>query len=189
MPRLTYQTSLLLAPLAYAIHHAEEHLIFSFREWRLSYFPDNNALTTEAVLTVLMGVTFIYLLFNAVLKNRLCAVLTIAFFMSSQVSNAIFHAVGTVVFQDFSPGLITGVLLYLPVNFLICRAAISEGLISTRMVFAMFVLGGAIFLLFEAFGPIVLFASTFTTWLLMAFSGFHQRNSSTTKPGIATQTG
>lgn len=171
MRRLTYQTSLLLAPLAYAIHHAEENLIFDFREWRLSYFPDNNALTTEAVLTILMGVTFVYLLFNAVLKNKICTALTIGFLMASQVSNVMFHAAGTIVFQDFSPGLITGLLLYLPVNFIICRAAIAEDLISPRMVFAMFVFGGAIFLLFEALGPIVLFTSTFVTWAVMAFSG------------------
>ena len=184
MPRLNYQTSLLLAPLAYAIHHAEENVILDFREWRLSYFPDNNALTTEAVLTILMGVTFVYLLFNALLKNKLCAALTIGFLMSSQVSNVIFHAVGTVVFQDYSPGLITGILLYLPVNFLICRAAMSEDLISPRMVFAMFVLGGAIFLLFEAFGPIVLFASTFITWAIMIFSGIQQRGT-TSQPASA----
>jgi hypothetical protein len=42
----------LLAPLAYPIHHGEKHLIFDFRAWRLRYFVDSNALSTEAVLAI-----------------------------------------------------------------------------------------------------------------------------------------
>jgi len=31
MNRITFQTSLLFAPLAYALHHIEEHTFFNFR--------------------------------------------------------------------------------------------------------------------------------------------------------------
>ena len=44
------RTAIMLGPLIYAIHHFEEHIIFNFREWRTSYFSDNNSITTEAIL-------------------------------------------------------------------------------------------------------------------------------------------
>jgi hypothetical protein len=71
--RLPFRTSLLLAPLAYAIHHGEEHLIFNFRAWRLRYFADNNALSTEAVLVILVSVSMVYLLLHATIRNRVSA--------------------------------------------------------------------------------------------------------------------
>lgn len=71
--RLPFRTSLLLAPLAYAIHHGEEHLIFNFRAWRLRYFADNNVLGTEAVLVILVSVSTVCLLLHATIRNRVSA--------------------------------------------------------------------------------------------------------------------
>jgi hypothetical protein len=107
MPRMSFNTALLLAPLAYAIHHAEEHLIFNFRAWRLKYFPDNNALSTEAILAVLVSVGLIYLLLHATIRTRVSAWVVLIFLMATQVHNAIFHLGTTIIFKDFSPGLIT----------------------------------------------------------------------------------
>lgn len=45
MRDMSFSTALLLAPLAYTLHHFEEHILFNFREWRLLYFPDSNALS------------------------------------------------------------------------------------------------------------------------------------------------
>jgi len=52
LSRISFQTALLFAPLAYAFHHIEEHIFFNFRVWRLKYFPDNNHLTTETVFCI-----------------------------------------------------------------------------------------------------------------------------------------
>lgn len=94
-----FQISLLLAPLAYAIHHGEEHMLFNFREWRLRYFRDTNALSTEALLVILTGVTLVYILLFFVSRTHVSAWMAILFLMASQVHNAIFHISGTVAFQ------------------------------------------------------------------------------------------
>ena len=65
-------------------------------------------------------------------------------------------------FADFSPGAITGVLLYLPVNYFIYKAALDEGYIKNNTEIAiLFVLGSITFVLFEAFGPAVTLISVF----------------------------
>lgn len=164
MSRLPFNTALLLAPLAYAIHHGEEHLLFNFRAWRLKYFADNNGLSTEAVLVVLMATTLVYLLLHATIRSRISAGMAILFFMATQVHNAIFHLGGTLVFSDFSPGLITAMALYVPVNFIIARAALSEGLLNKQQLGMLFVAGGVLFWAFEYIGPVVLMIATLVTW-------------------------
>jgi len=173
--RLPFQTSLLLAPLAYAIHHGEEHLIFNFRAWRLRYFADNNALSTEAVLVILVSVSMVYLLLHATVRNRVSAWMAIVFLMATQVHNAIFHLGGTLVFRDFSPGLITAMLLYVPVNVLIIRSALAEGWVSGKILWILFVAGGALFWGFEVIGPPVLLVGVTVTWLWVLVSARMER--------------
>ena len=164
MFRLPFNSALLLAPLVYAIHHAEEHLVFSFRDWRLRYFPDNNALTTEAVLVVLMAISMTYILLHSTLRTKVSAWIVLVFLMATQVHNALFHLGGTLIFSDFSPGLITGLLLYIPVNCLIMHLALQEGYINKRAAISIFVAGGFLFWGFEYLGPIVLLVTTILTW-------------------------
>ncbi|MEY3138340.1 MAG: hypothetical protein RL580_2072 [Pseudomonadota bacterium] len=163
--KLPFQTSLLLAPLAYAIHHGEEHLVFNFRAWRLQYFADNNQLSTEAVLVILLAISMVYILLHATIRNRVSAWMALVFLMATQVHNAIFHLGGTLVFRDFSPGLITALLLYVPVNALIIRSALEEGLVSGKILWALFLAGGLLFWGFEVVGPLVLLFGVTVTWL------------------------
>lgn len=173
MPRLPFSTALLLAPLAYAIHHAEEHLVFNFRAWRLKYFPDNNALSTEAVLVILTAVGLVYILLHATVRTRVSAWVALLFLMATQVHNAFFHIGGTLAFSDFSPGLITAIALYLPVNWVIARTALAEGLVTPRQLGALFVGGGALFWAFEFLGPVVLLVATVATWSWALVSARH----------------
>ncbi len=176
MNPMTFEKSLLLAPLVYAIHHAEEHLLFNFREWRLRYFPDNNALTTEAIFAVIIGVTMIYLLLHATLKTRTSALMTIFWLMALQTQNLVFHLGSSIVFWDFSPGLITALALYLPANLLIYQAAINEGLVSKRQIGVLFLVGGLAFWGFELVGPVVLLAGVTMTWTLVLISAYQTRS-------------
>jgi energy-converting hydrogenase Eha subunit C len=80
--------------------------------------------------------------------------------MTTQVVNALFHAFFSFYFLDFSPGAITGVLLYLPVNYFIFKAALREGLIgSKKEIGYLFVLGASTFALFELIGPQVMLSA------------------------------
>lgn len=171
MPRVPLSSALLLAPLAYAIHHAEEHLLFNFRAWRLKYFPDNNALSTEAILVILTVVGIVYILLHATVRTRVSAWVALLFLMATQVHNAIFHIGGTLVFSDFSPGLITAIALYLPVNGLIARSALAEGLVTPRQLGLLFIGGGILFWAFEYLGPVVLLVTVPVTWAWALASG------------------
>lgn len=172
MLRLSFNSTLLLAPLAYAIHHAEEHLLFNFRAWRIKYFPDNNGLSTEAVLAVLISVALVYLLLHASIRNRVSAFCVLLFLMATQVHNALFHLGATLVFADFSPGLVTAMALYVPVNLIIVRAALREELVTKRQLWLLFAIGGGLFWAFEYVGPVVLLVATLATWLWTLASAY-----------------
>lgn len=168
MPRLPFQTALLLAPLTYALHHFEEHVVFNFRAWRLRYFADNNHLSTEAVLCILITIGMVYVLLHATIRSRRTAAMAVLFLMATQVHNILFHVGGTLVFGDFSPGTYTALGLYLPANLLVVRSAIAEGHLTPRSSAGLFVAGGAIFWAFEVFGPVVLVLVTSVTWAAIA---------------------
>jgi hypothetical protein len=91
------------------------------------------------------------------------------FLMTTQVVNAFFHIFFSLYFLDFSPGAITAVLLYLPVNYLIFRAAFLEGYLrSVSELLLIFFAAILTFSLFELMGPIVIGYSI----LLMPFYYF-----------------
>ena len=152
-----FRNLIVLGPLIYLVHHFEEHIIFNFREWRLSYFADNNALSTEEVLIRLAVVLLLAIYIHLIKKNKASAHIVLFFLMTTQVVNACFHVFFSFYFQDFSPGAITGVLLYLPVNYLIFKAALREGYLNgMREVVGLFLIGSTTFALFEIIGPIVM---------------------------------
>jgi len=71
---------------------------------------------------------------------------------------------GSVIFRDFSPGLVTALLLYVPVNALIMRSALCEGLVSSKTLWMLFFAGGVLFWGFEIFGPLVLLVGVMVAW-------------------------
>ena len=152
-----FKNLIVLGPLIYAIHHFEEHVIFNFREWRLSYFSDNNSITTEAILIILISQLLIFIFVHLIKNNRGSAHLVLFFLMTTQVINAFFHVFFSFYFNDFSPGAITAALLYLPVNYFIIRAAFREGYIKSYVELVILFLSGiTTFTLFEMMGPQVL---------------------------------
>ena len=152
-----FKNLIVLGPLIYAIHHFEEHVIFNFRQWRLSYFSDNNSITTEAILIILISQLLIFIFVHLIKNNRGSAHLVLFFLMTTQVINAFFHVFFSFYFNDFSPGAITAVLLYLPVNYFIIRAALQEGYIQSYFeLLILFLSGITTFTLFEMMGPQIL---------------------------------
>ena len=149
-----FRNLIILSPLIYVIHHFEEHIVFNFREWRLSYFLDNNPLSTEEVLLRLLAVMLIMIFLHSIKRNKPSAHIILFFLMTTQIVNAFFHVFFSFYFLDFSPGAITGVLLYLPVNYFIFKAALRQGLIgSKKEIGYLFILGACTFTLFELIGP------------------------------------
>ena len=177
-----FRNLIVLGPLVYLIHHFEEHIIFNFREWRLSYFADNNTLSTEEVLIRLSVVLLIAIYIHLIKQNRASAHVVLFFLMTTQVVNACFHIFFSFYFQDFSPGAITGVLLYLPINYLILSAAIKEGYIGDiKEIVYLFVIGLTTFTIFELIGPVVMqVAVLFATVYYLALSSYDKNQTSKT---------
>ena len=152
-----FKNLIVLGPLIYALHHFEEHIIFNFRDWRLAYFADNNPISTEEVLIRLIALLLIFVFVHLIKNNRGSAHIVLFFLMTTQVVNAFFHTFFSLYFSDFSPGTITAILLYLPVNYLILKAALDEGFVkSVKEIGLIFILGTTTFALFEFIGPIVM---------------------------------
>jgi len=175
MNKITFKISLLFAPLAYVFHHCEESIIFNFRAWRSLYFPDNKLPSTELMLVILMAISLVYIILHFIVQNRASAQSVIIFLMATQVNNMIFHTGGTIVFQDFSPGLITAILLYIPVNIFIAQKALQEGWISKRSLTVLFLLGGLLFWLFEQFGPFPMVIVLLTSYLWITYETFRMK--------------
>ena len=165
-----FKNLIVLGPLIYAIHHFEEHIIFNFRVWRLKYFPDSNSIPTEAILAILISLLLIFIFIHLVNNNRASAHVVLYFLMTAQVVNAIFHIFFSFYFSDFSPGTVTAILLYLPVNFIITRSAFRQGYLKSYFEYGcIFFLGAITFILFEIIGPIIISLSiimSFTYYLL-----------------------
>ena len=152
-----FKNLILLAPLAYLIHHFEEHVVFNFREWRLKYFLDNNSLSTEEVLIRLTSLLLIIIIVHILKKNRGSAHVAMFFLMTTQVVNAFFHIFFSLYFFDFSPGTITAIGLYLPINYLVFRAAFQEGFLKSKIEFLLIFSSATLtFTLFELLGPRVI---------------------------------
>ena len=177
-----FRNLIVLGPLVYLIHHFEEHIIFNFREWRLSYFADNNTLSTEEVLIRLSIVLLVAIYIHLIKQNRASAHVVMFFLMTTQVVNACFHIFFSFYFQDFSPGAITGVLLYLPINYLILSAAIKEGYIGDiKEIIYLFVIGLATFTIFELIGPAVMQGAVlFATVYYLVLSSYDKNQTSKT---------
>jgi hypothetical protein len=172
MNKIDFKLSLLLAPLAYALHHFEESIIFNFRAWRQKYFWNTIPLTTETVFVILTAITLIVIITHMVLDSKASAQIFILFVIATQVHNIFFHAILTLVFWDFSPGLITAVILYAPVNTVILYKGYQENLVSKKSLLVIFILGGIAYWSWEVVGPIVILIFLIIAFIWLALKTY-----------------
>ena len=94
---------------------------------------------------------------HLVKNDRASAHVILFMLFAIQVINAFYHIFFSFYFSDFSPGAITGALLYLPVNFLIAQASFKEGYLKSYFEYGCIAfLGTTTFILFEIIGPLVI---------------------------------
>ena len=185
MNKIGFKTALLFAPLAYAFHHFEEHMIFNFREWRLLYFSDNNPLPTEAVFVILTAITLIYIILHLIFENKATAHSILLFLMATQVANFFFHAGGTLFFQHFSPGLITATLIYIPINIFIIKKALKENWVTKQSILIIFITGSVLFTLFEILGPLPLLTFLIGSYIWIIYT-YKKEQANTTRESISS---
>jgi hypothetical protein len=128
-------------PIVFACHVFEEGP--HFVEWFNSLvtpgisqrlFLSVNA-TAFAITLVLGGLV-------AMSREAAVSILTVAWIGFLMLANGIFHLVGTIVHGRYSPGVITGTLLYLPLSFLFMRAVVRECAVTWSTVVVVALVGG-----------------------------------------------
>ena len=155
LQRLPLETALLLAPLAYCVHQLEESA-GGFRAWRGRYFPSNNPLPPEYVFGVLtaLGLSLIFLF--AVRRSKPTAAFVLFFYATMQLHNVIYHVGMGWYLQDYSPGTVSAVLLYVPVNVWLWHKALRAGWVTARAAVMLIGLAGLLYWAFELKGPIMI---------------------------------
>ena len=153
--KFTFQAALLLAPLAYAIHQIEETTL-GFREWRGKYFGATNPLPSEIFFAMLMALDIAYIILYNIWPNRVTAQIVLLGFLTTEFHNAFYHLIGSLYFGEFSPGLITGLLLYVPISCFIILRAYQENLMNKVSGTFLIVIAGVLFWTFEFIGVIII---------------------------------
>jgi hypothetical protein len=141
------------APLCAASLHIFEEFVLpgGFASWYRRYRPDIQKSITLRFLVIVNLLLLILCYDVAVLRLRPMGVglwLTVAALLSS---NAIWHVVGAVRTRSYSPGMITGLSLYLPLTFYGYARFLRSGKASTATAIAAFAIGGSYHLWSSAF--------------------------------------
>jgi hypothetical protein len=135
-----------LMPACYLPHIAEE-LASGFPHWVVATlggamtergFLANNA----AFMALLLGLT----VWASLRPSRLSAFLLLSWASGNLFWNFVFHLTTTALYDRWSPGLATAVLLYYPVSLLIGRSALREGVLGPGSLAAAAAIGAGLML-------------------------------------------
>lgn len=132
---------MLAVPIAYAIHVLEES--FGFPQWvnmniSVAFTTDKFRLNNLIFLIISIFLTLtVYRYPRRIMLFCLLTWVSGLFF-----HNALFHIGGTLYFQDFSPGLISSVIIYIPLSFLILKSILREGQLNNLAILMSFIIGG-----------------------------------------------
>lgn len=126
---MSFLTAIWLLPVALALHEAEE---WNILRWEQRNFVNMPAKTNASVRTFLVFFTlfgFLWTALAALPNNPMIAAYIILPFAAGAFLNALQHFFYTIYFRQYAPGVITSVLVYLPVVVYITARAIEETLV------------------------------------------------------------
>lgn len=115
-----------VAPIAYALHILEE--FWQFPLWVSAHFAPGFTSARFVIANAIMMVVLVSLTaLVSVLRARAVDFLYFCWLSGQLFHNALFHIGTTAYFGVYSPGLLSAILLYVPVSYYIARAAHQEG--------------------------------------------------------------
>lgn len=144
--RAAFRRLVWLLPACYAPHILEEYAS-GFAGWVTGTLggamTDGGFLANNALfMAILLGLTA----WASLRPSRLSAFLLLAWASGNLFWNFVFHLATTALFDRWSPGLATAVLLYYPVSLLVVRAALSECVVPPAALAAAVAIGGGLML-------------------------------------------
>lgn len=141
-----------LLPIAFSLHVAEEYL---------TGYPAYASEVTGYPMTmaIFLGSNIFFIVIMALLvrwadrTRRPAAVFwTLAWAAGNLFWNFVYHGAAVLAHDRYSPGLVTGTLIYLPLSLLIWRAVLSERAIRPAVLVGAIATGGAFMGLVAAVG-------------------------------------
>ena len=143
LEQMSFRQALILFPLAVALHIFEEWPRFPrwARRFASPTYTDRDYIITH-VFAILFAIGAVLLV--RAFPNRWILFGFFAFvFWPGTFCNALFHAGATVLSRRYCPGVLTGILVYLPLSFLLAVVGVRDGLLSERsLLVALIVAGG-----------------------------------------------
>ena len=141
LSRMEFQKVVWLLAIAFALHEAEEWNIMA---WYNQYYADppqmSNAVTWFA-LALISAVGLVWTFLATRPKNQKITAFVILFFPAAgALQNAIQHIYWTFLFGAYAPGVITSVLLLIPLTVYLAARAIRERLVPRWYVAVLLVL-------------------------------------------------
>jgi uncharacterized membrane protein HdeD (DUF308 family) len=135
--------SLYAAPLLAVSAHIFEEFVWpgGFKKWYASYRPEIAASLTSKLLTVVNGVLLAVCALLAVADVSRANTATWLIIVSILFWNAVFHARAVLRMRRYSPGVVTGVALYVPLAVVSYAQAVRLGLATVATAAACFGVG------------------------------------------------
>ena len=153
--RVPLDTALLLAPLAYCVHQIEESA-GGFRAWRERHYGSTGPAPNPHLFAILTALGLLCILWFSVRRSKPTAALALLFYLTMQLHNALYHVGAGLAFADYSPGTVTAVLLYLPINLFLLWLGMREQWITRAGAGALLAVAGGLYWAFELIGPVVI---------------------------------
>jgi hypothetical protein len=128
-------------PCAFALHVSEEAP--TFVEWFNSLVARH--ITQQLFLlvnAVAFGITCCVAFLLVAARDKVSGLIGVAWVGFLMLANGLFHLVGTVVHWRYSPGVVTGTLVYLPLSVLFIRAVVIECRVSPAAALLVALVGG-----------------------------------------------
>lgn len=146
-PGLRFHRLIWLMPAAFAPHIAEEYGT-GFPDWVTQTL--GGAMTAGAFLTnnaLFMVILLSLTAWAAWRPSPVSAFVLLSWASGNLFWNAVFHLATTALYGRYSPGLVTAVLLYLPVSLLVAQTALRDRVLPQGAFAGAVCIGGALMLL------------------------------------------
>jgi hypothetical protein len=170
-----FKNIIFLGPLAYAIHQIEE-TVFGFTFWREENLHLSQDLPIPLFFGILVAVYLLYIIIHNLWSNKATAWVVLTAILAMQFHNGIYHLVGTIYFAEYSPGLITGLIIYIPLSCLLFYRAYKEELINITSGIFILMFSGILFWSFEFLGNAIIIISFIVSVILITVYYFKSRN-------------
>lgn len=98
-----------------------------------------------------MGLYFVFIILHYYWPNRPTALISLIAFLTVQFHNAIYHLFFTIYYGVYSPGVVSGLIVYIPLNCILILLAYRENYINKISGVIIFLIAGVAYWLYYCF--------------------------------------